>query len=153
MRQQVSDKRLTVQDVIKLLPHRYPFLMIDKVLDYQDLSLRALKNVTVNEPCFTGHFPDNPIMPGVLITEALAQAGAILAYLKANSSPKEHIFLLAGIDNAKFKQMVVPGDQLILEVEITHNKGNFWKIYGEAKIDGKVACSLEILSAMRNVTQ
>jgi 3-hydroxyacyl-[acyl-carrier-protein] dehydratase len=147
------DKQLTVQDIIKLLPHRYPFLMIDKVLDYQDLSLRGLKNVTMNEPCFTGHFPDNPIMPGVLITEALAQAGAILAYLKTNSSPKEHLFFLAGIDNAKFKQMVVPGDQLILEVKITNNKGSFWKIYGEAKVDGKVACSLEILSAMRNVTQ
>lgn len=148
-----GDKRLTVNDIIKLLPHRYPFLMIDKVLDYQDLSLRALKNVTVNEPCFTGHFPDNPIMPGVLITEALAQAGAILAYLKVNSSPKEYLFFLAGIDNAKFKQMVLPGDQLILEVQITNNKGNFWKIYGEAKVDGKVVCSLEILSAMRKVTQ
>ncbi len=148
-----TEKRLTIHEIIKLLPHRYPFLMIDKVLDYQENSLRALKNVTVNEPCYTGHFPENPVMPGVLITESLAQAGAILAYLKANSSPKHHLFFLAGIDNAKFKQMVMPGDQLILEVEITNNKGNFWKIYGEAKVDEKVVCSLEILSAMRNVTQ
>ena len=148
-----TEKRLTIHEIIKLLPHRYPFLMIDKVLDYQENSLRALKNVTVNEPCYTGHFPENPVMPGVLITESLAQAGAILAYLKANSSPKHHLFFLAGIDNAKFKQMVMPGDQLILEVEITTNKGNFWKIYGEAKVDEKVVCSLEILSAMRNVTQ
>ena len=148
-----TEKRLTIHEIIKLLPHRYPFLMIDKVLDYQENSLRALKNVTVNEPCYTGHFPENPVMPGVLITESLAQAGAILAYLKANSSPKHHLFFLAGIDNAKFKQMVMPGDQLILEVEITNNKGNFWKIYGEAKVDEKVVCCLEILSGMRNVSQ
>lgn len=148
-----GNKQLAINEVIKLLPHRYPFLMIDKVLDYEENSLRAVKNVTVNEPHFTGHFPENPVMPGVLITEALAQAGAILAYLKANSTPKDHLFFLAGINNAKFKQMVLPGDQLVLEVEIINNKGNFWKIYGEAKVDGKVVCSLEILSAMRNVSQ
>lgn len=147
-----GNKKLTIHDVIALLPHRYPFLMIDKVLDYDDMSLRAVKNVTVNEPFFTGHFPENPVMPGVLITEALAQAGAILAYLKTQSSPKDHLFFLAGIDNAKFKQMVLPGDQLILEVKITNNKSNFWKIQGEAKVDGKIVCSLEILSAMRNVS-
>ena len=147
-----GNKSLTIHEVIALLPHRYPFLMIDKVLDYDDMSLRAVKNVTVNEPFFTGHFPENPVMPGVLITEALAQAGAILAYLKTKSSPKDHLFFLAGIDNAKFKQMVLPGDQLILEVKITNNKSNFWKIQGEAKVDGKIVCSLEILSAMRNVS-
>jgi len=147
-----GNKKLTVHDVIKLLPHRYPFLLIDKVLDYDEMSLRAVKNVSVNEPFFTGHFPENPVMPGVLITEALAQAGAILAYLKANSSPKDHLFFLAGIDNAKFKQMVLPGDQLVLEVKIINNKANFWKIQGEAKVEGKIVCSLEILSAMRNMS-
>lgn len=142
-------KSLTVQDVIQYLPHRYPFLMIDKVIDYHETWLQAVKNVTVNEPYFTGHFPDNPVMPGVMITETIAQAGAVLAYLKAQSTPKEDIFFLAGINNAKFKQIVVPGDQLIVDVNILGNKGHFWKIHGEAKVDGKIVCSLELLSAMR----
>lgn len=148
-----SSKILTVHEIIKMLPHRYPFLMIDKVLEYTEESLVGVKNVTVNEPCFTGHFPENPVMPGVLITEAIAQAGAILAYLKSKSSPRDHLFFLAGVDNAKFKQMVIPGDQLILEVQIVGNKSNFWKIHGEAKVDGKLVCSVDILSAMRKVSQ
>lgn len=148
-----SSKLLTVHEIIKMLPHRYPFLMIDKVLEYTEESLVGVKNVTVNEPCFMGHFPENPVMPGVLITEAIAQAGAILAYLKSKSSPKHHLFFLAGVDNAKFKQMVIPGDQLILEVQIVGNKANFWKIHGEAKVDGKLVCSVDILSAMRKVSQ
>ena len=142
-------KPLRINDIIQYLPHRYPFLMIDKVLDYNETWLHAVKNVTVNEPYFTGHFPDNPVMPGVMITEAIAQAGAILAYLKANSTPQEDIFFLAGINNAKFKQMVIPGDQLSLMWTLLGNKGHFWKIRGEATVDGKVVCSLELLSAMR----
>ncbi len=148
-----SSKLLTVHEIIKMLPHRYPFLMIDKVLEYTEESLVGVKNVTANEPCFMGHFPENPVMPGVLITEAIAQAGAILAYLKSKSSPRDHLFFLAGVDNAKFKQMVIPGDQLILEVQIVGNKANFWKIHGEAKVDGKLVCSVDILSAMRKVSQ
>lgn len=148
-----NDKTLRINEIVKYLPHRYPFLLVDKVVDYTDMYLRALKNVTANEPFFQGHFPDNPVMPGVLITEALAQAGAILAYIKAKSSPRDYIFYLAGIDNAKFKQMVLPGDQLELEVNIVGNKGNFWKIHGDAKVDGKLVCSVDILSAMRNLTQ
>lgn len=144
-------KRLTINEIIHFLPHRYPFLMIDKVVDYNETWLKAIKNVTINEPYFTGHFPENPVMPGVMITEAIAQAGAVLAYLKAQSTPKEDIFFLAGIDNAKFKQMVLPGDQLVLEVNIIGNKGHFWKIRGEAQVDGKCVCSLELLSAMRKV--
>lgn len=148
-----GNKTLSIHEVIKFLPHRYPFLMVDKVIDYEEMSLKAIKNVTVNEPFFTGHFPDNAVMPGVLIIEAMAQAGAILAYLKTNSSPKDFLFFLAGIDNAKFKQMVLPGDQLLLDVEIVGNKGNFWKIHGMAKVEGKLVCSVDILSAMRNVSQ
>ncbi|MCS5711164.1 3-hydroxyacyl-ACP dehydratase FabZ [Candidatus Berkiella aquae] len=147
----MESRVLNIHELIKMLPHRYPFLMIDKVLEYTEESLVGVKNVTMNEPCFMGHFPENPVMPGVLITEALAQAGAILAYLKTGSSPKEHLFFLAGIDNAKFKQMVIPGDQLILDVQIVGNKGNFWKIHGEAKVDGKLVCSVDILSAMRKL--
>ncbi|MBS0289095.1 MAG: 3-hydroxyacyl-ACP dehydratase FabZ [Proteobacteria bacterium] len=148
-----GNKTLTIHEIIKLLPHRYPFLMIDKVLDYEEDTLKGIKNVTVNEPCFMGHFPDNAVMPGVLIIEALAQAGAILAYLKTKSSPRDYIFFLAGIDNTKFKQVVSPGDQLLLEVTIGVNKGNFWKLHGVATVDGKVACSVDILSAMRKLSQ
>jgi 3-hydroxyacyl-[acyl-carrier-protein] dehydratase len=147
-----ANKILTIQEIIKLLPHRYPFLMVDRVLNYNDMALKAIKNVTANEPCFMGHFPENPVMPGVMITEALAQAGAILAYTKTKSSPAEHIFFLAAVDNAKFKQMVIPGEQMILDVEITGHKANFWKIHGEATVEGKVVCSLDILSAMRKVS-
>lgn len=147
----VEARSLCVQEVIQLLPHRYPFLMVDKVIDYQENALQAIKNVTVNEPMFTGHFPDNPVMPGVMIIEALAQAGAILAYTKTQSSPKDFLFFLASIDNVKFKQIVSPGDSLRLEVEIVGNKASFWKIHGEAKVNDKVVCSLDILSAMRKV--
>lgn len=148
-----NDKILRIDEVIKYLPHRYPFLMVDKVIDYAESSLKAIKNVTVNEPCFMGHFPENPVMPGVLIVESLAQAGAILAYLKIKSSPKDHLFYLASVDNAKFKQVVLPGDQLFLDVEIVGSKGTFWKIHGEATVEGKVVCSVDILSAMRKMSQ
>ncbi len=146
-------KELTSNEIIKYLPHRYPFLMVDKVIDYQESSLRAIKNVTVNEPYFTGHFPENAVMPGVMIIESLAQAAAILAYLKTQSGPSDYLFYLAGVDDAKFKQMVLPGDQLVLAVEIVGNKSNFWKIHGEASVEGKVVCSVNILSAMRKTSQ
>lgn len=148
-----GNKTLNIHEIIKLLPHRYPFLLVDKVVEYTEDSLQAIKNVTANEPCFMGHFPENAVMPGVLIIESLAQAGAILAYLKAKSNPRDHLFFLAGIDNAKFKQMVLPGDQMHLNVEITGNKASFWKIHGEATVDGKIVCSVDILSAMRKVSQ
>jgi 3-hydroxyacyl-[acyl-carrier-protein] dehydratase len=147
-----DDKKMGIQEVIQYLPHRYPFLMIDKVIDYElGQSLTAIKNVTINEPFFTGHFPDNAVMPGVLMVEALAQAGAILAYVSTKTKPSDYIFLLASADNAKFKQMVVPGDQLTLKVEIAGHKGHFWRIKGEASVDGVLACSVDIMSAMRKV--
>jgi len=148
-----GSKSLGIDEILRLLPHRYPFLLIDKVVDYQALSLRAVKNVTINEPFFNGHFPGNPVMPGVLIVESLAQAGAILAYVKAQSSPKESLFYLAGLDGAKFKQVVLPGDQLHLEVTVVGNKANFWKIKGEATVAGKLVCSVNILSAMREISK
>lgn len=148
----MSEVTMDTNEIINLLPHRYPFLLVDKVTDYvEGESLTAVKNVTINEPFFTGHFPGNPVMPGVLLVESLAQAGAILAYLTTKTSPTDSIFYLASVDNAKFKQMVKPGDQLHLSVHINMRKRSFWKIYGEATIDGQIACSVDILSAMGKV--
>lgn len=147
-----NSKMLSIHEVIKYLPHRFPFLLVDKVLDYSESKLQAIKNVSMNEPFFSGHFPENPVMPGVLIVEALAQAAGILAYLKAKTTPQEHLFFLAGIDNTKFKQIVLPGDQLSLDVEILGNKGNFWKMHGIAKVEGKLVCSVDVLSAMRKLS-
>ncbi len=144
---------IDINKIFELLPHRYPFLLVDKILNYKEYDfLTAVKNVTINEPFFKGHFPGSPIMPGVLIIESLAQAGAILSNL--SRTPKEgHKFLyfFAGIDNAKFKQVVLPGDQLRLEVKITHRKGDFWRIHGEAYVEDKLACSAELMSAAKQI--
>ena len=141
---------LYINDIIQYLPHRYPFLLIDKVIDLQlNESIIALKNVTINEHFFTGHFPQQAVMPGVLIVEALAQAGGILAYVTTKTKPTDYLFYLASLERAKFKQMVLPGDSLHLHVTLNGNKGNFWKIHGEAKVEGNLVCSVDILSAMR----
>jgi 3-hydroxyacyl-[acyl-carrier-protein] dehydratase len=145
---------LDIQQILKYLPHRYPFLLIDRVIDYKEgQSLTAIKNVTFNEPFFTGHFPQQPVMPGVLILEALAQAGGILAYKSTKEAGDERLHLLAGIDNARFKQMVIPGDQLRLEVQFIRAKLDIWKINGVASVDGKVVCSADIMSAQRKVSR
>ena len=142
---------IDINKIFSLLPHRYPFLLVDRVLDYKVMDyLTAIKNVTINEPTFTGHFPGNPIMPGVLMLEALAQACGILASLSC--APKEgyevlHFF--AGIDNAKFKQVVTPGDQLRLEVKLLGKKRDFWRMHGEAYVGDKLACSADLLSAAK----
>ncbi len=142
-----------INQILDLLPHRYPFLLVDKVLAYKEYDcLTAIKNVTMNEPFFQGHFPGNPIMPGVLIIEALAQAGALLSSL--SRTPKEghrFIYFFAGIDNAKFKQIVMPGDQLRLEVKITNRKGDFWRLHVEAYVEDKLACSAELMSASKQI--
>lgn len=143
-------------DIIKILgmlPHRYPFLLVDRVLEYTPFDyLIATKNVTINEPFFNGHFPGNPIMPGVLMLEALAQASALLSNL--SRSPKEgHEFLyfFAGIDNAKFKQVVTPGDQLRLVVKLVGQKRDFWRMHGEAFVGDKLACSADLMSAAKEI--
>ncbi|QRN04552.1 3-hydroxyacyl-ACP dehydratase FabZ [Legionella sp. MW5194] len=139
--------------ILELLPHRYPFILVDRVLDYKTLDyLVATKNVTINEPFFTGHFPGNPIMPGVLMLEALAQASAILSNL--SRTPKEgHEFLyyFAGIDNAKFKHVVTPGDQLRLEVKLVGQKRDFWRMHGEAFVGDTLACSADLMSASKEI--
>lgn len=144
---------IDINKIFSLLPHRYPLLLVDKVVDYKVMEyLSAIKNVTINENFFTGHFPGNPIMPGVLMLEALAQSCAILASL--SSEPKEGVETLhffAGIDNAKFKQVVTPGDQLRLEVRLLGQKRDFWRMRGEAFVGDKLACSADLLSAAKEI--
>ncbi len=143
---------LEVQDSMALLPHRYPFLLIDRVLDFvPGETLTAIKNVTINEPIFTGHFPGLPIFPGVLILEAMAQATGLLGFKTVSERKENELYLFAGIDEARFKKPVVPGDQLILEVKFLVEKRNIWKISSEAKVDGQVMCSAQILCARREL--
>lgn len=143
---------LDIQEIMALLPHRYPFLLIDKVLDYTPgESLTALKNVTINEPIFTGHFPGMPIFPGVLILEALAQATGILGFKTATERAKNELYLFAAIDEARFRKPVVPGDTMILEVKFLKERRNLWKFYGEAKVDGQVVCCAELMCARREM--
>ncbi|KTD67497.1 3-hydroxyacyl-ACP dehydratase FabZ [Legionella shakespearei] len=147
------DEFIDINKIVSLIPHRYPFLLVDRVLDYKTLDyLTAIKNVTINENFFTGHFPGNPIMPGVLMLEALAQASAILSNL--SRKPKEgydFLHFFAGIDNARFKQVVTPGDQLRLEVKLIGQKRDFWRIHGEAYVGDKLACSADLLSAAKEI--
>jgi 3-hydroxyacyl-[acyl-carrier-protein] dehydratase len=135
---------LDAREILKVLPHRYPFLLVDRILEI-DPGKRAvgLKNVTTNEPQFTGHFPDRPIMPGVLIIEALAQVGAVLMLQMAANQGK--LALVAGIDNCRFRRMVIPGDQLIMEVEVLRLRGSFGKVRATAKVDGELAAEAELL--------
>ncbi|KTD35615.1 (3R)-hydroxymyristoyl-ACP dehydratase [Legionella moravica] len=146
-------EHIDINQIINLLPHRYPFLLVDRVLDYKKMDyLTAIKNVTMNENFFTGHFPGNPIMPGVLMLEALAQACAILSNL--SRQPKEgyeFLHYFAGIDNARFKQIVTPGDQLRLEVKLIGQKRDFWRMHGEAYVGDKLACSADLLSAAKEI--
>ncbi len=140
---------MDIQEVLEHLPHRYPFLLIDRVLDFEPgKSLKALKNISVNEPMFTGHFPERPIFPGVLIMEALAQATGILAFKTQGNKPDgSSLYYFAGIDNCRFKQPVVPGDQMILDVEVLKEKRGIWKFKAEASVDGKMVASAELMCA------
>ncbi len=130
---------------LKLLPHRYPFLLVDRVLEQDGERVLTLKNVTINEPFFVGHFPGMPVMPGVLILEALAQSAAILAL--SIIGERRSVFMLTGIDKARVRRRVVPGDQLKMEVRLLKHHHPLWKMRGEARVDGELAAEAE-LSAM-----
>jgi len=140
---------MDIQEILEHLPHRYPFLLVDRVLECEPgKRLVAIKNVSVNEPMFTGHFPERPIFPGVLIMEALAQATGILAFKTTNSKPDgSSLYYFAGIDNCRFKQPVVPGDQLVLDVEVVKQKRGIWKFKAEARVDDKVVASADLMCA------
>jgi len=140
--------QIDINEIKKYLPHRYPFLMIDRVIEVDEDTanyLKAIKNVTCNEDYFNGHFPQYPVMPGVLILEALAQAAGVLTFInKKTLPPKGELYFLAGIDKARFKKTVLPGDQLILEVKILKTRRDLWKFEGTASVAGQVACTAEI---------
>lgn len=144
---------MDIYDVMKHLPHRYPFLLIDRVVDYvPGETLTAIKNVTVNEPFFPGHFPHRPVFPGVLMLEALAQATGILSFKTTEDLPSEDsLYYFAGIDNARFKKPVEPGDQLIMTVRLLKRRRNLWRFAAEAKVDGKVVCAAELMCAKSEV--
>lgn len=144
---------MDIHEVLQYLPHRYPFLLIDRVLDCTPgESLTAIKNVTVNEPFFQGHFPHRPVMPGVMILEAMAQATGILAFRTTETRPSEHLlYYLVGIDDARFKQPVEPGDQLIIAVRTERNMRGLWKFSAEAKVEDKLVASANLMCARKEV--
>jgi 3-hydroxyacyl-[acyl-carrier-protein] dehydratase len=127
---------MTINEIMKQLPHRYPFLLVDRIVDLQPgVSITGIKNVTINEPFFQGHFPGQPIMPGVLILEAMAQVAGVMAF---SAGMKGRSVYFMSIDNAKFRRPVVPGDQIKLEIKALKQRGNVWKFSGTATVDGKV---------------
>lgn len=141
---------LNINQIKKVLPHRYPFLMVDRVIDFKSGEyLVAIKNVTVNEPYFQGHFPQQPIMPGVMIIEAMAQATALYGELAIKGGMDDDIlYYLVGVDKARFRQTVGPGDQLVLQVNFLTVKRNIWKFSTTAKVDNKVVASAELLTTI-----
>ena len=145
---------MDIYQILKQLPHRYPILLVDRVLALDEgKSITALKNVTVNEPFFTGHFPHRPVMPGVLMVEAMAQAAALLSFKTLGIKPDENsVVYFAGIDNARFKRPVVPGDQLLFDVSITQGKRNIYKYKGVARVGDEVAAEAELMCALKTLS-
>ncbi len=140
--------KLDAMQIQNLLPHRYPFLLVDRVTDCQPgTSVTAIKNVTINEPFFQGHFEGQPIMPGVLIIEAMAQAGGILYYLSSDDIEAGQLFYLVAVDEARFRRPVLPGDQLQLDVSVARKRRNMWRFNCSASVEGKQAVSAVIMCA------
>ena len=141
---------INIHEVMKHIPHRYPFLLIDRVLNCEpDKSITAIKNVSVNEPCFQGHFPEYPVFPGVLVVEAMAQATGILTFVTMGGYNKnDTVFVLAGVDGARFKRQVIPGDVITVTAEIVRKTRRVWKFATNASVEGQTVCSAEILGAL-----
>jgi 3-hydroxyacyl-[acyl-carrier-protein] dehydratase len=144
---------MDIHQILKKLPHRYPILLVDRVLDIQPgKTIRALKNVTINEPFFTGHFPHRPVMPGVLILEAMAQTAALLSFADEGAAPKENsVIYFAGIDGARFKRPVEPGDQLVMDVSLERARAGVYKYKAVARVGEDIACEAELLCTMRSI--
>jgi 3-hydroxyacyl-[acyl-carrier-protein] dehydratase len=147
-----EDHSVDIHEILKYLPHRYPFLLVDRILACEPgKDIAALKNVTINEPFFGGHFPHYPVMPGVLIIEALAQAAAILTLKTVNrQADEDSLYYFVGIDGARFKKPVQPGDQLILKATILRERIGIWKYSARAEVDGRVAAEAELMCTMRS---
>jgi 3-hydroxyacyl-[acyl-carrier-protein] dehydratase len=144
---------MDIREILEYLPHRYPMLLLDRVLECEPgKRLLALKNVSMNEPFFAGHFPHYPVMPGVMIIEALAQAAAVLSFRTTNTKPDNNsVYYFAGIDEARFKRPVFPGDQLLLEVAVERNARGLWKFKGQARVGDAVAAEAKILCTLRPI--
>lgn len=144
---------MDIHQILKQLPHRYPFLMVDRVHSIdKGKSIQAIKNVTINEPFFNGHFPHRPVMPGVLMLEALAQAAALLAFDMLGVTPDDKtVYYFAGIDSARFKRPVEPGDQLLLDVSLVRMKAGIFKFKGEVRVQDIVVCEAELMCTMRTI--
>ncbi len=145
---------MDIHEILRFLPHRYPFLLVDRVLDYTPGGeLHAIKNVSINEPFFQGHFPVKPVMPGVLLLEAMAQASGLLAFKTMSEQPPADnvLFYFAGIDKARFKRVVEPGDQIHFKVKMIKERRGIGVFQGEATVDGELACSAEIMCARREI--
>lgn len=144
---------MDIHQILKQLPHRYPILLVDRVLElHKGASIRALKNVTINEPVFTGHFPHRPVFPGVLMLEALAQTAALLAFATLEVTPDDQtVYYFAGIDGARFKRPVEPGDQLVMDVTLERMKAGIFKFKGTARVGDEIACEAELMCTMRRI--
>jgi len=139
---------MNITDIMKKLPHRYPFLLVDRIVDIQpDVSITGIKNVTINEPYFQGHFPGQPIMPGVLMVEAMAQVAGVLAF--SSGVEAKSVFFMS-IEKAKFRQPVVPGDQLRIEIKVMQQRGHVWKFSGTARVEDKVAAEADFTAMVTN---
>ena len=145
---------MDIHEILEYLPHRYPFLLIDRVVEVvPGKSIHAYKNVTINEPFFVGHFPHHPVMPGVMVIEAMAQAAAILAFKSGERLPDERsVVYFVGIDNARFKRPVEPGDQLVMNVEIVRVSRGIWKYKAVGSVDGQTAVEAELMCTIRSAT-
>lgn len=144
---------MDIHEILKQLPHRYPFLLVDRVLELEKgKRIQALKNVSINEPFFGGHFPHRPVMPGVLMLEAMAQAAALLAFDAVDKTPDDKtVYYFAGIDGARFKRPVEPGDQLIMDVTLDRMKAGIFKFTGVTRVQGDIVCQAELMCTMRTI--
>lgn len=144
---------MDIHQILKQLPHRYPILLVDRVLELEKgKRIKALKNVTINEPFFTGHFPHRPVMPGVLMLEAMAQAAALLAFDTVGVTPDDKtVYYFAGIDGARFKRPVEPGDQLVMDVTLDRMKAGIFKFKGVTRVGADIACEAELMCTMRTI--
>jgi 3-hydroxyacyl-[acyl-carrier-protein] dehydratase len=150
-----TNNSMDINQILEYLPHRYPFLLVDKVLSMElGEKIIAIKNVSINEPFFPGHFPNYPVMPGVLVVEAMAQAAAILSFKTANKKPNENsVYYFVGIDNARFKKPVIPGDQLFLHVTIERMLRGIWKYKGTAKVNEQVVAEAEMMCILKEIAK